>query len=141
MLLAQAFVEEFQNFFSGQSLKRILIYLVSFFIVNRRAPNNEHLRMFNHACRIDLDFSFLEAYVINMLLTSSSSSWFLFELSSFRLFSFNGRKLRMDERIDLSMSDLDLVPLIVQVSIFLLVSLHLVAIIEACRFLNYVEKL
>lgn len=32
-----------------------------------------------------------------------------------RLFGFNGGKLRMDERIDLSMSDPDLVPLIVQV--------------------------
>ncbi|XVF82647.1 hypothetical protein PTKIN_Ptkin16aG0065700 [Pterospermum kingtungense] len=31
-----------------------------------------------------------------------------------KLFSFNGGKLRMDERIDLSMSDLDLVPLLVQ---------------------------
>lgn len=32
-----------------------------------------------------------------------------------RLFGFNGGKLRMDERIDLSMSDPDLVPLIIQV--------------------------
>uniref|UniRef100_A0A1D1YZI7 Replication factor C subunit 1 n=1 Tax=Anthurium amnicola TaxID=1678845 RepID=A0A1D1YZI7_9ARAE len=31
-----------------------------------------------------------------------------------KLFGFNGGKLRMDERIDLSMSDLDLVPLIIQ---------------------------
>ncbi len=33
----------------------------------------------------------------------------------FRLFGFNGGKLRMDERIDLSMSDPDLVPLLIQV--------------------------
>lgn len=33
----------------------------------------------------------------------------------YRLFGFNGGKLRMDERIDLSMSDLDLVPLLIQV--------------------------
>ena len=32
-----------------------------------------------------------------------------------RLFGFNGGKLRMDERINLSMSDPDLVPLIIQV--------------------------
>lgn len=31
-----------------------------------------------------------------------------------KLFGFNGGKLRMDERIDLSMSDLDLVPLLIQ---------------------------
>lgn len=35
--------------------------------------------------------------------------------STFRLFGFNGGRLRMDERIDLSMSDPDLVPLIIQV--------------------------
>lgn len=34
-----------------------------------------------------------------------------------RLFGFNGGRLRMDERIDLSMSDLDLVPLLIQVLI------------------------
>lgn len=41
----------------------------------------------------------------------------VFQLLNFccRLFGFNGGKLRMDERIDLSMSDPDLVPLIVQV--------------------------
>ncbi|KAG6473495.1 hypothetical protein ZIOFF_067412 [Zingiber officinale] len=40
----------------------------------------------------------------------------VFQLFNFccRLFGFNGGKLRMDERIDLSMSDPDLVPLIVQ---------------------------
>jgi hypothetical protein len=32
-----------------------------------------------------------------------------------RLFGFSGGKLRMDERIDLSMSDPDLVPLLIQV--------------------------
>jgi replication factor C subunit 1 len=31
------------------------------------------------------------------------------------LFGFNGGKLRMDERLDYSMSDPDLVPLIIQV--------------------------
>lgn len=36
-----------------------------------------------------------------------------------RLFHFNGGKLRMDERIDLSMSDPDLVPLIIQVFLFI----------------------
>lgn len=38
-----------------------------------------------------------------------------FSISYYRLFGFNGGKLRMDERLDLSMSDPDLVPLIVQV--------------------------
>ena len=33
----------------------------------------------------------------------------------YRLFGYNGGKLRMDERIDLSMSDPDLVPLLIQV--------------------------
>lgn len=34
---------------------------------------------------------------------------------TFRLFGFNGGRLRMDERIDFGMSDPDLVPLIIQV--------------------------
>jgi replication factor C subunit 1 len=33
----------------------------------------------------------------------------------FRLFGFNGGRLRIDERIDFGMSDPDLVPLIIQV--------------------------
>lgn len=38
-----------------------------------------------------------------------------------RLFGFNSGKLRMDERIDLSMSDMDLVPLLIQVYFFVLI--------------------
>jgi hypothetical protein len=34
---------------------------------------------------------------------------------TFRLFGFNGGRLRMDERINFGMSDPDLVPLIIQV--------------------------
>lgn len=34
----------------------------------------------------------------------------------FRLLGFEGGRLRMDERIDAAMSDMDLVPLLVQVS-------------------------
>lgn len=41
----------------------------------------------------------------------------------YRLFGFNSGKLRMDERIDLSMSDPDLVPLLIQVWLVLEVNM------------------
>jgi len=44
-----------------------------------------------------------------------SSSMLLIVIFGVRLFGFSGGKLRMDERIDLSMSDPDLVPLLIQV--------------------------
>ena len=52
-------------------------------------------------------------------------------LCTCRLFGFNSGKLRMDERIDLSMSDLDLVPLLIQVFYF--------GLIDAC--INFLSAL
>jgi replication factor C subunit 1 len=47
-----------------------------------------------------------------------------------RLFGFSGGKLRMDERIDLSMSDPDLVPLLIQV-FFLIFFLNSMRILDS----------
>ena len=77
--------------------------------------------MFNYACR-QFGFSSLEAYgnqyvlVTNLFLPSHGPH---FNCCHFRLFGFNGGKLRMDERINLSMSDPDLLPLLVEVMLFL----------------------
>ena len=55
-----------------------------------------------------------------------------------RLFGFNAGKLRMDERIDLSMSDPDLVPLLIQV-LALLLGLKLLNCIY-CMVINWSVK-
>lgn len=47
-----------------------------------------------------------------------------------RLFGLSGGKLRMDERIDLSMSDPDLVPLLIQV-FFLIFFLNSMRILDS----------
>jgi len=59
-----------------------------------------------------------------------SSSMLLIVIFGVRLFGFSGGKLRMDERIDLSMSDPDLVPLLIQV-FFLIFFLNSMRILDS----------
>jgi len=59
-----------------------------------------------------------------------SSSMLLIVIFGVRLFGLSGGKLRMDERIDLSMSDPDLVPLLIQV-FFLIFFLNSMRILDS----------
>ncbi|GER53079.1 replication factor C subunit 1 [Striga asiatica] len=77
---------------------------------------NGDIRMaLNQLQYMSLSMSIIKFDDIKQRLQSSSKDE---DISPFtavdKLFSFNGGKLRMDERIDLSMSDADLVPLIIQ---------------------------
>ncbi|KAE8735716.1 Replication factor C subunit 1 [Hibiscus syriacus] len=77
---------------------------------------NGDMRMaLNQLQYMSLSMSIINYNDIRQRLLSSSKDE---DISPFtavdKLFGFNGGKLRMDERIDLSMSDLDLVPLLVQ---------------------------
>ncbi|XVE68531.1 hypothetical protein DITRI_Ditri09bG0075500 [Diplodiscus trichospermus] len=77
---------------------------------------NGDMRMaLNQLQYMSLSMSVVKCDDIRQRLLSSSKDE---DISPFtavdKLFGFNGGKLRMDERIDLSMSDLDLVPLLVQ---------------------------
>lgn len=60
-----------------------------------------------------------------------SSSLLLIVIFGVRLFGFSGGKLRMDERIDLSMSDPDLVPLLIQVFFLILFFLNSMRILDS----------
>lgn len=77
---------------------------------------NGDIRMaLNHLQYMGLSMSVIKFDDIKQRLQSSSKDE---DISPFtavdKLFGFNGGKLRMDERIDLSMSDPDLVPLLIQ---------------------------
>lgn len=63
-----------------------------------------------HLCVCNCQFvGCIRHHFLSFDIYNSSFSW------ACRLFGFNAGKLRMDERIDLSMSDPDLVPLLIQV--------------------------
>ncbi|XP_020533153.1 replication factor C subunit 1 isoform X2 [Jatropha curcas] len=77
---------------------------------------NGDMRMaLNHLQYMSLSMSVIKYDDVRQRLLSSAKDE---DISPFtavdKLFGFNGGKLRMDERIDLSMSDPDLVPLIIQ---------------------------